>query len=42
MSLSTYNMYAGFSGLQPVDSIFWVGYNALITTLQMGSTFVLD
>jgi len=35
-------MYAGFSGLQPIDSILWLGYNALITTVQMGFTFVMD
>ena len=42
MSLSTYNFYAGFSGLQPIDSIFWLGYNLVITTVQMGFTFVMD
>ena len=42
MSLSTYNFYAGFSGLQPIDSVFWLGYNLVITTIQMGFTFVMD
>ena len=42
MSLSTFNFYAGFSGLQPIDSIFWLGYNLVITTVQMGVTFLLD
>ena len=35
-------MYAGFSGLQPVDSIFWLAYPTLITTWQMGWTFIMD
>ena len=42
VALSTFNMYAGFSGIQPIDSIFWLGYNALITTVQMGFTFIMD
>ena len=42
MSLSTYNFYAGFSGLQPIDSVFWLGYNLVITTIQMGFTFIMD
>ena len=42
MSLSTYNMYAGFSGLQPLDSVFWLGYSVLITTFQMGWVLIMD
>ena len=42
MTLSTYNMYAGFSGLQPLDSLFWLSYPVIITTFQMGWTFIMD
>ena len=42
MSLSTYNFFAGFSGLQAIDSIFWLQYNLVITTIIMMVTFVMD
>ena len=42
IALSTFNFYAGCSGLQPIDSIFWLSYNLIITTFQMGWTFLLD
>lgn len=42
MSLTAYNFYAGMSGLQPIDSIFWLGFSLIITTWQMGWTFLLD
>lgn len=41
-SLTTYNLFAGLSGMQPVDSIFWLGYNVITTTFQLGWTFLLD
>ena len=41
-SLSTYNFFAGFSGLQPIDTVFWLWYAVCITTVQMGMTFILD
>ena len=42
LSLSVYNFSAGFSGLQPIDSIYWLGFNLLIATFQMGWTFIMD
>ena len=40
--LSVFNFYAGFSGLLPIDSIFWLSYSLVITTVQMGFCFVMD
>lgn len=42
MALTCYNFTAGFSGLQPIDSIFWLSYNLIVTTWQMGWTFLMD
>ena len=32
MALTAYNFFAGSSGLQPIDSTFWLAYNLVITT----------
>lgn len=42
VALTVFNFYAGCSGLQPIDSVFWMSYNLIITTFQMGWTFLLD
>ena len=42
MALTTFNFYAGSSGLQPIESVFWLSYNLLLTVWQMGWTFLLD
>ena len=42
VALTVFNFYAGFSGLQPIDSVFWLSYNLIVTTWQMGWTFLMD
>ena len=42
MALTVFNFYAGSSGIQPIESVFWLSYNLLITVWQMGWTFLLD
>ena len=42
VSLSVFNMYSGFSGLQNIESLLWICYNLLLTTWQMGWTFIMD
>ena len=42
MALTIFNFYAGSSGLQPIESVFWLSYNLLLTVWQMGWTFLLD
>ena len=42
ISLTAYNVYAGFSGFQMIDSIFWLSYNLITTCWMMGWKFVFD
>ena len=41
-ALTVFNFFAGCSGMQPIDSLFWLSYNIIITIFQMGWTFLLD
>ena len=42
INLSLYNAYAGFSGLQMIDSILWMMYNVCLTNVQMSQCFLFD
>lgn len=42
VNLSLYNAYAGFSGLQMIDSILWMMYNICLTNIQMSQSFLFD
>ena len=42
MNLSLYNAYAGYSGLQMIDSILWMMYNVCLSNIQMSQCFLFD
>ena len=42
INLSLYNAYAGYSGLQMIDSILWMTYNVCLTNVQMSQCFLFD
>ena len=42
VNLSLYNAYAGYSGLQMIDSILWMMYNVCLTNIQMSQCFLFD
>lgn len=37
-----FNVYAGYSGLQPLDDIYYVLYNSLLTVYAMGYIMLFD
>jgi len=42
INLSLYNAYAGYSGLQMIDSVLWMTYNVCLTNVQMSQCFLFD
>ena len=40
--LWVYNVYAGYSGLQMLDDVYYAMYNIFLTVTAMGMTMISD